>query len=498
MAELWELSAEELARRVRTREVSAAEVTDAALARTERVEPLISAYLEIFEDAARERARDLDRRIAAGEDPGPLAGVPIALKDNLSVAGHALTCGSKILSGYVAPYTATAVERLLAAGAVILGRTNMDEFAMGSSCENSAYQLTHNPWDLTTVPGGSSGGSVAAVAAGSATLGFGSETGGSVRQPAALCGVVGIKPTYGRVSRHGLVAFASSLDQIGPVARHVRDGALALRVIAGGDANDSTCSSRPVDDYLAGIEGGIAGLKVATIREIDPSGLGEDGRRNWRESLDRLAAAGAELTEVSVPSIGASIAIYYVIAPCEASANLARFDGVRYGRRVDPAGTTDDLLDLYLSSRSEGFGAEVKRRIMLGTFALSSGYQEAYYGRARGVLGSLRRELEAAFEHADLLVTPTTPGGAFGLGEKANDPLAMYLSDIFTTPANLAGGPAIAVPSGFDDRGLPLSLQIMARPFDEATMFRAARAFEREVAWSVAPAFRGGETVGSR
>jgi aspartyl-tRNA(Asn)/glutamyl-tRNA(Gln) amidotransferase subunit A len=490
MPELWEPAAEETGAQVRAREVSAVEVLESCLARTARVEPLIAAYLETFEEEARLRAAEIDRRLAAGEDPGPLAGVPVALKDNLNLEDHALTCGSRILGGYVAPYTATAVERLLAAGAVPVGRANMDEFAMGSSCENSAYQATRNPWDLRTVPGGSSGGPAAAVAAGSVPLAFGSDTGGSIRQPAALCGVVGVKPTYGRVSRWGLVAFASSTDQIGPLARNVRDAALALRVIAGADPRDSTCAAEPVEDYLAGLEDGIAGLRVGVLREIGHAGLGGAAAANWRQSLDRLAAAGAELVEVSVPSLDAAIAIYYVIATCEASANLARFDGVRYGRRAPEA---DNLLDLYFDSRSEGFGPEVKRRIMLGTFALSSGYYEAYYGRARAVLERMRRELAAAFESADLVATPTSPGAAFRLGEKMDDPLAMYLNDIFTTPASLAGLPAVAVPSGMDEAGLPLSLQLTGRPFAEATVFRAARAFEREVGWRVAPSFRGAE-----
>jgi aspartyl-tRNA(Asn)/glutamyl-tRNA(Gln) amidotransferase subunit A len=490
MPELWELAAEEIARRVRRREVSAAEVLESCLARTARVEPLVAAYLELFEDEARARATEIARRIAAGEDPGPLAGVPVALKDNLNLEGHTLTCASRILQGYVAPYTATAVERLLAAGAVPIGRANMDEFAMGSSCENSAFQPTRNPWDLATVPGGSSGGPAAAVAAGSVPLSLGTDTGGSVRQPAALCGLVGVKPTYGRVSRYGLVAFASSTDQIGPIARTVRDAALGLQVIAGADPNDSTCATEPVTDYLAKIEEGIAGLRVGVVREADPTRLGGAVAANWRQSLDHLAAAGAELVEVSVPSVEAAIAVYYVIATSEASANLARFDGVRYGRRTPEA---DNLADLYFESRSEGFGPEVKRRIMLGTFALSSGYYEAYYGRARSVLERMRRELDAAFGRADVLVTPTTPSSAFRLGEKVDDPLAMYLSDVFTTPASLVGLPAVAVPSGLDEQGLPLSLQVMGRMFDEATVFRACRAFEREVGWAVAPSFRGAE-----
>ncbi|HXO20420.1 MAG TPA: Asp-tRNA(Asn)/Glu-tRNA(Gln) amidotransferase subunit GatA [Thermoanaerobaculia bacterium] len=484
MPELWELSAEETARRVRSREISAVEVAEAALARTAAVEPLIAAYLAVYDERARERAAEIDRRIAAGEDVGPLAGVPVALKDNLNVTGFAATCGSRILRGYLAPYTATAVARLLTAGAVILGRANMDEFAMGSSCENSAFQATHNPWDLAAVPGGSSGGPAAAVAAGSVPLGIGSDTGGSIRQPAALCGVVGLKPTYGRVSRYGLIAFASSTDQIGPLTRTVRDAALGLQVMAGADPEDSTCSAQPVDDYLGRIEEGIQGLKVGVIREIDSAGLPPAGRENLRRSLDLLARAGAEVVEVSVASLPAAIAIYYVVATSEASANLARFDGIRYGRRAPGAAS---LADLYFASRSEGFGAEVKRRIMLGTFALSSGYYDAYYGRARAVLERMREELDTAFRAADLLVTPTAPGAAFRLGEKVDDPLAMYLNDIYTTPASLTGLPAVAVPSGADERGLPLSLQLMARPFGERTLLAAARAFEREVGWQVAP-----------
>ena len=496
MSELWELSAEETARRVRAREVSAVDVTEAALARTARVEPLIHAWLELFEDEARERAAEIDRRVGDGDPVGPLAGVTISLKDNINVAGWPLTCGSKILSGYVAPYTATAIRQLIDAGAVILGRANMDELAMGSSCESSAYQITRNPWDLATVPGGSSGGPAAAVAAGSAALGIGSDTGGSVRQPAALCGLVGVKPTWGRVSRHGLVAFASSTDQIGPLSRCVRDAALATSVLAGPDPGDSTCSTLPAEDYLARIEEGIEGLRVGVIQEIDASTFDAASGRIWREALERLQAAGAELVEVSVPSLDAAVAVYYVIAMSEASANLARFDGMRYGRRAEQA---DGLLDLYVASRSEGFGPEVKRRIMLGTFALSSGYHQAYYGKARGVLERMRQELHAALKEADVLATPTAPGAAFGIGERTGDPLAMYLSDIFTAPASLAGLPAASVPSGLDDRGLPLSLQLMGRPFEEAVVLRAGRAFELQGSFRLAPTFRGaipGEEAG--
>lgn len=491
---LWGLSVEETARRVASGETSAAEVVESALARTAEVEPAVGAYLELWADGARERAGAIDARVAAGESVGPLAGVPIALKDNLSLEGHALTCGSKILEGYVAPYTATAVARLLAAGAVPVGRANMDEFAMGSSCENSGFQVTRNPWDLSRVPGGSSGGPAAAVAAGSVPLSFGSDTGGSIRQPAAMSGIVGFKPTYGRVSRYGLVAFASSTDQIGPLARNVRDAAIGYSAIAGPDARDSTCADRAVEDPLAGIEDGIRGWKVGSFKEVDAAGLSPANARAWRESLERLARAGAEIVEVSVPSLEAAIAVYYVIATSEASANLARFDGIRYGRR---ASGVRSLGATYVESRSEGFGPEVKRRIMLGTFALSSGYYDAYYGRARAVLETLRRELTAAFESCDLLASPTSPTGAFPIGERSADPLAMYLSDIYTTPASLAGLPAVALPSGLDDEGLPLSLQLTGRPFAEAQVFRAARAFEAAGDWRVAPTFKNREGVPS-
>ena len=488
MPDLAGLSAETIARAVASGELSAVEVVRAALERTAATEPAVQAYLRIDAAGALARAAAIDARRGRGEPLGPLAGVPVALKDNLAVAGEPVTCGSRILEGYRSPFTATAVERLLAADAVPLGKTNLDEFAMGSSCENSAFHETRNPWHLDMVPGGSSGGSAAAVAAGGVPLALGSDTGGSVRQPAALCGIVGLKPSYGRVSRWGLVAFASSLDQIGPLARTTRDAALALGAIAGGDPRDSTAADLPVADYLERIEAGVEGARIGVVREIDAGQLQPDSRRAFRAALERLEALGAELVEVSLPSIDAAIAIYYVIANCEASANLARFDGVRYGRRAAGAGS---LGDLYVASRSEGFGPEVKRRIMLGTFALSSGYYDAYYGRARAVLEGLRGQLRAAFERVDLIATPTAPHGAFALGERVEDPLAMYLSDVFTTPANLAGLPGIALPSGFDDRSLPLSLQLLGRPFDEALLLRVARAFERDVAWRVAPELRG-------
>jgi aspartyl-tRNA(Asn)/glutamyl-tRNA(Gln) amidotransferase subunit A len=491
MDELLNIDATEAARRVRETDTSAEALTALVLEQAEKTEPSVGAYLAVDADGALEQAKAIDVALADGKPVGPLAGVPVAIKDNIHVRGQATTCASRILDHFVAPYDATVVQRLRDAGAVIIGKTNLDEFAMGSSCELSAFKATRNPWHLGSVPGGSSGGSAAAVAAGSVPLALGSDTGGSIRQPAALCGVVGFKPTYGRVSRYGLVAFASSLDQVGPIARTVGDAALALGVIAGPDPRDSTSARVGPEDFVARLGAGAEGLTVGVIREIDTAALDDDVRSAWTGALERLEAAGARRVEVSVPAVTAAIAVYYVVANCEASANLARFDGVRYGRRA----AADRLADLYLESRSRGFGAEVERRIMLGTFALSSGYYDAYYGRARAVMATLRRQLDEALAAVDLLVTPTTPGGAFALGEKLDDPLAMYLSDVFTTPASLAGLPAVAVPAGLDRRGLPLSLQVMGRRFDDATVLRLAAAFERQVGWQpgweVAPTFAG-------
>jgi aspartyl-tRNA(Asn)/glutamyl-tRNA(Gln) amidotransferase subunit A len=470
-------SAGRLATAVRAGEVTAAEVLEAFLARLAAVEPSVHAFVRVDEEGARIRARGLDERRGRGESLGALAGVPVAVKDNLAVAGRSLTCGSRILEGYVSPYSATAVERLEAAGAVLVGHTNMDEFGMGSSCEASAFGPTRNPWDLARVPGGSSGGSAAAVAARLVPLALGSDTGGSVRQPAALCGVVGLKPTYGRVSRYGLVAFASSLDQIGPLAGSVGDVALALEVIAGQDPLDATSSAVPPGDYGAASArqgGGLEGVRAGVPRQLAVDRLEPDVRGEWERSLARLEELGARLVDVDVPALEAATAVYYVLANCEASANLARFDGVRYGRRSREAST---LTELYHRSRSEGFGAEVKRRILLGTFALSSGYHEAYYDRAVAVARALGRELAAALEGTDVLLSPASPSAAFRLGERS-DPLTMYLSDVYTVPANLAGLPAVAVPSGVSADGLPLSLQLVGRAFDEARLLRVAAAFE--------------------
>jgi aspartyl-tRNA(Asn)/glutamyl-tRNA(Gln) amidotransferase subunit A len=414
------------------------------------------------------------RRELARSRGGALASIPVAIKDNITVSGAPTTCGSKILRDFVSPFDATAVRRLREEGAVIVGKTNLDEFAMGSSTEHSAYGPTRNPLDPARVPGGSSGGSAAAVAAGMAPVALGSETGGSVRQPAAFCGLVGLKPTYGRVSRSGLVAFASSLDQIGVFSRTVEDAAFILGVIAGHDEADSTASREPVGDYLGELERGVAGQTIGVVDEVIGQ-AGDEARENLERTLEAFRRDGARIERVSIPTIRLAIAIYYVVANAEASANLSRFDGVRYGVR---AGGTGSLDAMYARSRSEGFGPEVKRRIMLGTFALSSGYYEAYYGRAQGFRQAMRAEFAQAFEKVDLLAGPTTPAAAFRIGEKASDPLQMYLSDIFTAPANLVGVPAIAVPAGKDGEGMPLSMQLMAPHFSEELLFRAARAIE--------------------
>ena len=483
MADPSQLSARELAARVRTGESTAVEATRATLARIADVDRLVRAFVRVDAEGALARAAELDRRRTSGERLGSLAGVPVAVKDNIAVAGWPLTCSSRVLEGYRSPFSAGAIDRLLAADAVLVGQTNMDEFGMGSSCEGSAFFPTRNPWRLDRVPGGSSGGSAAAVAAGMVPLALGSDTGGSIRQPAAFCGVVGIKPTYGRVSRWGLVAFASSLDQIGALARDVEDAGLLLSAIEGHDPRDSTSSPQP-PSLSAVWGGGAEGLRVGFLREVEEGALGPELAANWRQSLRRLEEQGAELIEVSVPSLEAAVAVYYVIANCEASANLARYDGVRYGHRT---GRDRSLETLYSGSRSEGFGAEVKRRILLGTFALSSGYYDAYYGRARAVQERLRRELAAALERVDLLATPTSPSAAFALGERIDDPLAMYLSDVYTVPASLAGLPALALPSGLDSEGLPLSLQLLGRPLEEALLLRAGIGFERATAFADHP-----------
>ena len=470
--------ARELASMVRRGERSAAEVLEAHLARIAEHEPSVHAFNLVMEEHARRAAAEVDRRVAAGEDPGPLAGVPVALKDNLCTRGIPTTCSSRILEGWQPPYDATVVERVAAVGGVAVGKTNLDEFAMGSSTENSAFGPTRNPYDLDRVPGGSSGGSAAAVCAGFAPLGLGSDTGGSIRQPAALCGVVGAKPTYGMVSRFGLVAFASSLDQIGPFARDVRDAALLLDVIAGPDRLDSTCLPDPTEAVSSRIEAGADGIRVGVVRELAAAeGLAPEARASMEQAAEALARAGAKVEEVSVPAAVYGLSAYYLIAPAEASSNLARYDGVRYGlRRTSEKGA--DITDMYLTTRSDGFGPEVKRRIMLGTYALSAGYYDAYYGQAQRVRTLILRDFEVAYRSFDVLLAPTAPGGAFALGAKVADPLTMYLNDVCTIPSNLAGHPAISIPFGHDPDGLPLGVQVLAPALQEALMFQVAAALE--------------------
>ena len=466
----------EIAAAVSSRRRSAEEFAREALEKMADREPKVQAFLAFEEDRVLEDAREVDRRAAGGEAL-PLAGVLVAIKDNMAVAGYTATCASKILKGFRPGYDATAIERLKAAGAVIAGKTNLDEFAMGSSTENSAFQLTRNPWDLERVPGGSSGGSAAAVAAREVPVALGSDTGGSVRQPAALCGVVGYKPTYGRVSRYGLVAFASSLDQIGPLATSVEDAARVYAAIAGADPRDSTSLREGVGDPVAAVRRGLGGMKIGVLKEAAGAGLDREVERNFSTAVDVFRALGGKIREVSVPRAPHAIPIYYVVANAEASSNLARYDGIRYGPRVE----TPTLLEFYTENRTRGFGEEVKRRILLGTFVLSAGYADEYYGRAERARALLCADFRAAFSEVDVIICPTVPAPAFRFGEKSDDPISMYLSDIFTTPASLAGLPAISVPSGpGTDSGLPLGLQILAERGRDETVFAAAAAFERE------------------
>jgi aspartyl-tRNA(Asn)/glutamyl-tRNA(Gln) amidotransferase subunit A len=471
---LWRLPAAEIARRVAARQHSAEEVTRAHLDRLAAVEPRVDAFLQVLADRALAKARGLDAALASGRPAPPLAGVPLAVKDVLDMEGLPTTCGSRILEGYRPPFTATAVARLEAAGAIVVGKTNMDEFAMGSSTENSAYKKTKNPWDPTRVPGGSSGGSAAAVAAGMACLALGTDTGGSIRQPASLCGVVGLKPTYGRVSRYGLVAFASSLDQVGPLARSVEEVALVASLLCGPDPCDATSADRPVPDFVQGLAAGAEGLRVGVPWGFLEQGVEAGVLSSFRDALRVLEEVGARVVDISLPHLPHAIATYYIVATAEASSNLARYDGVRYGLRA-PA---PDLPKMYGESRDHGFGPEVKRRIILGTFVLSSGYYDAYYLRAQKVRTLIRRDFELAFETCDVVATPTTPSSAFRLGEKTEDPLQMYLADIFTVPANLAGVPGISLPCG-PAAGLPVGLQLLGRSFDEATLLRAGHAYQQ-------------------
>jgi aspartyl-tRNA(Asn)/glutamyl-tRNA(Gln) amidotransferase subunit A len=461
-------------------EVSAEAVATDFLAAIQKAEPTVGAFLHVDEAGALEQARRIDERRRRGEALGPLAGVPVAIKDVLCTRGQPTTCGSKILADFRPPYDAHVIERLRQADAVLVGKTNLDEFAMGSSTENSGFHVTRNPWDPERIPGGSSGGSAAAVAAGEAPLALGTDTGGSVRQPASLCGVVGLKPSYGRVSRFGVVAFGSSLEQVGPFARTVADVARLLEVIAGHDPRDSTSVDRPVPRYAETVEQPLAGLTIGLPREYAGEGLDPEVDAAVRAALQVYQDLGATLKEVSLPNSPHALAAYYLVATAEASSNLARYDGVHYGHR---SATHRGLIEMYCRSRGEGFGAEVKRRIMLGTYALSSGYRDAYYVKALKVRRLIRADFDEAFKTCDVIAGPTSPTVAFRIGERVSDPLAMYLADVYTIGANLAGLPGISVPCGFSKAGLPIGLQLLAGPFEEEKLLRAARMHERVTDW---------------
>ncbi|MEN8041016.1 MAG: Asp-tRNA(Asn)/Glu-tRNA(Gln) amidotransferase subunit GatA [Actinomycetota bacterium] len=476
MADLADLTIAEAGRGLRAGDHTSTDLLDAVTKRASATEAHLHAYLTLDHEGARQAATAADEAFAKGEDNGPLQGIPVALKDNMCTIGVETTASSKILDGWKPPYDATAVARLKAAGAVITGKTNLDEFAMGSSTENSAYGATRNPWDTNRVPGGSSGGSAAVAAVGSAFGSFGSDTGGSIRQPAALTGLVGMKPTYGVVSRYGLIAFASSLDQIGPFSRSVEDSVLLLEAVSGFDIHDATSINAPVPDFGGSLDKGVSGMKIGVVTEFMGEGIDPQIISAIRAMADKLQDAGAEIVDISLPSTEYALSAYYLIAPAECSSNLARFDGVRYGHRSDVEGTTEQMM---AHSRAEGFGPEVIRRILLGTYALSAGYYDAFYGQAQKVRTLVRNEFTAAYEQVDALISPTTPTTAFEIGEKAADPIAMYYSDLCTIPSNLAGDPAISVPIGLDDEGLPIGFQIMAPALGEETMYRVAAEVER-------------------
>ena len=478
MPELWQLSVSEASRLLARREISSAELTDAGLERIAAVDDRLSAYITVTADAARAQAAAADRRIAAG-NAAPLTGVPMQVKDLLCTNGVPTTCASRMLAEYVPVYDATAVARLRAQDAVLLGKGNMDEFGMGSSTENSAFFPTRNPWDTARVPGGSSGGSAAAVAAGAAPFALGTDTGGSIRQPAAFCGVTGLKPTYGRVSRYGLVAYASSLDQIGPLARDAADCALVLQAIAGHDPRDATSLPDAVPDYTAALAGDISGLRLGVPQEYFGDGMDAGVRAAVTAAIDRLAALGAEIRAVSLPTTEYALACYYIIAPSECSANLARYDGVKYGYSHQGAG---DMWQAMERTRQRGFGAEVKRRIMLGAFALSSGYYDAYYLKAQQARTLIRQDFARVFDEVDALVAPVSPVAAFPIGERVDDPLRMYLVDIYTLPVNIAGLPAMSVPCGFAD-GLPVGLQLIGPHLSEPALLNIAHSYQQATNW---------------
>jgi aspartyl-tRNA(Asn)/glutamyl-tRNA(Gln) amidotransferase subunit A len=474
VAELWQLSISEAAEKLRSREISAVELVRAHLDRIEAVEGKVRAFVTVTDTQALREAEEIDRLLAGGHDLGPLAGIPLAIKDVLCTQGLRTTCSSKILEHFVPPYDATVVVKLRQAGAIAVGKTNMDEFAMGSSTENSAFFPTRNPWDLDRVPGGSSGGSAASVSAGEAMGALGTDTGGSVRQPGALTNTVALKPTYGRVSRYGLVAFASSLDQVGPFARSARDAALLLQAVAGHDRMDSTSEDEPVPDYLAALTGDIKGLRVGVPKEYLVEGVEPGVQKSVEQAIETLKSLGAEIGEVSLPHTRYGVAAYYIIAPAEASANLARYDGVKYGLSARDG---SDLIDTTARTRAQGFGSEVKRRIMLGTYALSAGYYDAYYLKAEKVRTLIKRDFDEAFANFDVLIGPTSPTVAFKIGEKVDNPYAMYLNDVFTIPVNLAGICGISLPGEFSE-GLPVGIQLIGPRMGEATLLRVADAFQ--------------------
>jgi aspartyl-tRNA(Asn)/glutamyl-tRNA(Gln) amidotransferase subunit A len=478
--ELYHLTIHELHDMLKKGETTSLAITESVLGRIKAVDDKVKAYLTVTGDIARSQAEAADKRIKAGDTTSPLLGIPIAIKDNMCTDGIKTTCASKILANFVPPYDATVVRKLKEAGMVLCGKPNMDEFAMGSSTENSGFFITKNPWDLERIPGGSSGGSAAAVAADECIGSLGSDTGGSIRQPASCCGVVGLKPTYGRVSRYGLVAFASSLDQIGPITKDVKDTALLMNVIAGHDPRDSTSADIPSPDLTKALKKDVKGLKIGLPKEYFIEGMDPEVEKAIRDAVKVLERLGAKVVEVSLPHSDYAVATYYILATSEASSNLARYDGVKYGFRADKA---KDLLDMYRKTRDQGFGPEVKRRIMLGTYALSAGYYDAYYKKGQQARTLIKRDFDEAFKSVDVIATPTAPTAAFKIGEKSSDPLQMYLSDIFTISVNLAGIPGMSLPCGFTKGNLPIGLQLLGRHFNEETIIHAAYAYEQATEW---------------
>lgn len=480
--ELYSLTVSEIARKIKEKEITIKEVLDSVYNRIENVEEKVSAYVTLTKEQAYNRATKLQERLDNGEDIGIMGGVPIAIKDNICTNGIKTTCSSKMLENFVPFYDATVIEKLENAGAIIIGKTNMDEFAMGSSTENSAIKKTKNPWDLERVPGGSSGGSAAAVACDIAPCALGTDTGGSIRQPASFCNVVGLKPTYGLVSRYGVVAYASSLDQVGPITKSVEDAAILLNVIAGKDEKDTTSANIPKKDYLKSIKDNIKGKKIGVPTEFISDGINEDVKKAYEENLNTLKELGAEIIEIKLDYAKYSLPTYYIIATAEASSNLGRYDGIRYGHRAKDFSSLDEL---YVKSRTEGFGDEVKRRIMLGTYVLSSGYYDAYYKRGQKVRTLIIDDFKKAFEKCDVIAIPTTPNTSFKFGEKTSNPLEMYLEDIYTVPVNIAGLPGISVPGGFDKNGMPIGMQFISKAFDEENLLQVAYTFEKNTGFNM-------------